>query len=128
VFILKERIVVANLTVQIFTDNLLETFEHYKRAFNASKIGEGYGDNNELIHLDIDIMSNKIALAPHSASDIIKGNVTVICLKFQQKEALIKTYNVLKEEGQTEGLKELPWSPLQGYVTDKYGVVWCVGI
>ncbi|MDR0474821.1 MAG: hypothetical protein LBH43_14250 [Treponema sp.] len=114
--------------VMIFTDNLLETFEHYKKAFNAKNIGEGYSDNKELIHLEMNILGNKIALAPHSPNEIIRENVTVICLKFQQKEALIKAYNALKEEGQTEGLKELPWSPLEGYVTDKYSVVWCIGI
>lgn len=73
-------------------------------------------------------MGNKIALAPHSPSEITKGNVTVICLKFEQKEALLQAYDILKEGGQTEGLLELPWSPLEGYVTDKYGVVWCIGV
>jgi len=123
-----ENKIMAGLTVQIFTEDLLETFEHYRKAFNAIKIGEGYGDKNELIHLDIDIMGNKIALAPHKQCEIIKGNVIVICLEFQQKEDLIRAYNVLKEGGKTDGLFELPWSPLQGYVTDQYGVVWCIGI
>ena len=116
------------VSILIFTENLLESFEHYKKAFNAINICEGYGDSNELIHLEMDIMGNKIALAPHSPSEIIKGNVTVICLKFQQKEALMKAYDTLKEDGQTDGLSELPWSPLEGYVTDKYGVVWCIGL
>ena len=116
------------ISILIFTENLLETFEHYKRAFDAASIGEGYGDKNELIHLEMDVMGSKIALSPHSASEIVKGNVTAICLKFQQKEALLKAYDVLKEGGHTDGLAELPWSPLEGYVTDKYGVIWCIGL
>ena len=37
-------------------------------------------------------------------------------------------YNVLKEGGYADMLKSFPWSPLQGYVTDKYGVMWCIGL
>jgi len=114
--------------VQIFAENLLETFEHYRRAFNATKLSEAYGDSNELIHLEMGIMGNRLAIAPHAPHEITKGNVTVICLGFEDKEKLLTAYRVLKEDGHTEGLFELPWSPLQGYVTDKYGVVWCIGL
>ena len=116
------------VSILIFTENLLETFEHYQKAFHATKVGTGYGNQNELIHLEMEIMGNRIALAPHSPSEIAKGNVTVICVKFQQKEALMQAYDTLKEGGQTGGLSELPWSPLEGYVTDRYGVVWCIGL
>ena len=117
-----------NFAVLIFTHDLRETYGHYKRAFNAIIIGEGYGDLDELIHLEMDVFGNRIALAPHSPSEIVKGNVTVICLKFQHKEALMNAYETLQEGGQTAGLSEHPWSPLEGYVTDKYGVVWCIGL
>jgi uncharacterized glyoxalase superfamily protein PhnB len=119
----------GNLTVQIFTSDLLETFEHYEKAFGAKNIGEGYGDSNELIHLSMDIRGNHIALAPLAPHEITKGNVTVLCLGFDKdEEALWNAFNVLKEDGQTDGLHSYPWSSLEGYVTDKYGVVWCIGL
>ncbi|MCL1857698.1 MAG: hypothetical protein FWF92_00490 [Oscillospiraceae bacterium] len=118
----------SQLTVQIFSSDLLETFEHYRKAFNATQISLARGSENEPIHLVMDILENHIAIAPLAPHEITKGNVTVICLGFQDKDTLMTAYNVLKEGGQSDGLKELPWSPLQGYVTDKYGVVWCIGL
>ncbi len=76
----------------------------------------------------MDIMGKSLAVAPRAPHEIIKGNVTVICLKFNDKNSLINAYNVLCEDGFTEGLKEHPWSALEGYVTDKYGVTWCIGL
>jgi uncharacterized glyoxalase superfamily protein PhnB len=121
-----------NLVVQIFTENLLETFEHYKKAFNATNIGEGYGSNNELIHLEMDIMGNKIVLAPRSSGEFIKVDLNrstvVLCIKFKNEQELMTAYNILKDSGYAEELKSYPWSPLQSYVTDKYGIMWCVGL
>jgi len=118
----------GSLTVQIFSPDLLETFEHYKKAFHATQISLAKGSENEPIHLEMDIMGNRVAIAPHASHEITKGNVTVICLGFEDEEALWNALNILKEDGQTEGLHSYPWSPLQGYVTDKYGVVWCIGL
>lgn len=117
-----------NFMVQIFTEDLLETFEHYKKAFNATILFTAKGSEDELIHLEMDIMGNKIAMAPPLPCGIIKGNITVLCLKFQQEEALMTAYNVLKEGGQADTLKSYPWSALEGYVTDKFGVNWCIGL
>ena len=50
------------LTVQIFSSDLFETFEHYKKAFNATQISLARGSENEPIHLEIDIMGNNIAI------------------------------------------------------------------
>ncbi|MDR0294206.1 MAG: hypothetical protein LBH95_08660 [Oscillospiraceae bacterium] len=118
----------SNFVVQIFAENLTETFEHYKKAFNADILFEGKADNGDLIHLEMNIMGNRIALSPPLPCGNIKGNITVLCLKFQQKEALLTAYNILQEDGHSNGLSELPWSPLEGYVTDKYGVNWCIGL
>lgn len=117
-----------NFVVQIFAENLLETFEHYKEAFGATIIFEGKADNGDLIHLEMDVMGNRIALAPPLPCGNIKGNITVLCLKFEDKESLLKAYNTLKKDGHTDGLQSLPWSELEGYVTDRYGVNWYIGI
>ena len=117
-----------NFVVQIFVENLLETYEHYKKAFNAEILDEAKADDGMLIHLEINIMGNRIALAPPLPCGNIKGNITVLCLKFTKKEELMTAYDTLKQDGQTDGLKSFPWSPLEGYVTDKYGVNWCIGI
>jgi len=121
---------VNNLIVLIFAENLLEIFEHYKRAFHATLIVTANGSQDELIHLEMDIMGNKIAVAPPLPRGINKkDNVTVLGLRFHDKNALMRAYGVLKEDCLADdGLKELPWSPLEGYVTDKFGVVWCIGL
>lgn len=118
----------SQLTVQIFSSDILESFEHYRKALNATQISLARGSKDEPIHLVMEIMGNNIAIAPLAPHEITKGNVTVLCLKFKDKDSLIKAFEILKEDGQTNGLMELPWSPLEGYVTDKYGVVWCIGI
>jgi len=120
----------SNLTVLIFAEDLMEMFEHYKRAFNATLLLTANGSQNELIHLEMDIMGNKITVAPPLPRGVNKkDNVTALGLKFDDRESLMKAYDVLKEDClEDDGLKELPWSPLEGYVTDKYGVVWCIGL
>ena len=119
----------GELIVQISATDILETFEHYKKAFNATQISLARGSVNEPIHLEMDILGNKVAIAPFAPHEIIKGNVMRIYLRFDNnKEALLNAFNVLKEGGQTEGLHTYPWNELEGYVTDKYGVVWCIGL
>ena len=110
------------------SDDLLEAFEYYKRAFNAKFLWDGKGDADELIHVQMDVMGNGIGLAPFAPHEIKAGNVTVVCLKFKCEAELRQAYNVLEEGGHGEGLLTLPWSPLEGYVTDKYGVKWCIGL
>jgi uncharacterized glyoxalase superfamily protein PhnB len=77
-------------------------------------------------------MGNKLALAPRASWEIVKvdsnRSTIVLGINFKNKEELMTAYNVLKEGGYAETLKSYPWSSLQGYVTDKYGVMWCIGL
>ena len=120
----------SNLCVGIFAEDLMEIFEHYKRAFNATLIATANGSQDELIHLEMEIMGNKIWVTPPLPRGINKkDNVSILGLKFHDKEALLRAYEVLKEDCiADDGLKELPWSPLEGYITDKFGVIWCIGV
>lgn len=118
----------ADFSVQIFAADLLEVFEHYKRAFNATVLFEGRADDGGLIHLQLDIMGASLGVAPKRPDEIIKGNTIQLCLPFPDEESLRKTYSVLEENGTGEGLHSFPWSLLQGYVTDKFGVMWCIGL
>ena len=118
----------SQIIVQIFAPDLMEVFEHYQRAFGATLLFTANGSEDELIHLEMDVMGNKLAVAPHAPHQITKGNVTCVCIGFEDKGALMRAYDVLREGGQSDGLQALPWSPLQGYVTDKFGVLWCIGL
>ena len=120
----------GNICVGIFAENIMEMYEHYKRAFNAALITTANGSQGELIHLEMDIMGTKIWIQPPLPRGINKNNnVTILGLKFNDKETLLRAYDVLKEDClANDGLKELPWSPLEGIITDKFGVVWCIGI
>ena len=121
---------VSNFGVAIYTsEDLLVAFEHYKRAFGATLLFTAEGPQGEIIHLEMDTLGNKLALAPASPEQLRAGNVTVLCLQFPSKQALRRAYRILEEEGgQGEGLSPHPWNPLEGFVTDKYGVKWRVGI
>ena len=120
----------SNLSVLIFAEDLMGVFELYQKAFNATFLLTANGSQGELIHLEMDIMGNKIAVAPPLPRGINKrDNVTVLGLQFDDRETLLKAYHVLKEECLADdGLKVLPWNPLEGYITDKFGVVWCLGL
>ena len=118
----------ANFGVQIFSEDLLGSFEHYKKAFKATQIFLAKGSQDEPIHLEMDVLGNNIAIAPLLPKDIKKGNVVVLCVKFENEEDLWMAYNVLKEDGRADELKSYPWSALEGYVTDKFGITWCIGI
>ena len=49
-----------NFVVQIFTENLSQTFEHYRRALGAVLLFEAKADDGSLIHLEMEIMGNRI--------------------------------------------------------------------
>jgi mRNA interferase MazF len=118
----------GGFNVQLAAEDLTAVFNHYRRAFNAKLTHTAKGSQNELIHLEMDVMGGVLSVAPYAAHEINKGNVTRICIKFNDKDSLINAYNVLCEDGCSEGLKEYPWSVSEGYVTDKFGVVWCIGL
>ena len=117
-----------NFNAQIFATDLLEVYEHYKRAFDATILFDGKGDKGELIHLQLSIMGASLGIAPKRKEEIIKGNVVQLCIPFTDEVKLRAAYNILAEDGHGEGLHTFPWSPLQGYVTDKFGVMWCIGL
>lgn len=114
--------------VQIFASDLLEVARHYERAFGATVLNEAMGDGGELIHIELDIMGARLCVAPKRPDDITKGNTVQLCLKFGGEDELRYTYGVLEEGGSGEGLRTHLWSNLEGYVTDKFGVMWCIGI
>jgi len=118
------------MTIGLFAEDLLEVFEHYKRAFNAALIYTDKGSQNELIHLEMDIMGMKMWVQPTAPGDINKhNNVMMLGLKFVDANSLKQAHEVLKEECISDGgLDKYPWSPLQGLITDKFGVRWCIGL
>ena len=120
----------SSLGIGIFAEDLMGIFEHYKRAFDATLICTANGSQDELIHLEMDIMGNRIWVQPPLPRGVNKkDNVTILGLHFKDRESLLRAYDVLKEDCMADnGLKELPWNPLEGYVTDKFGVVWCIGL
>ena len=114
--------------MQVFASDLLEVYEHYKNAFNAAIQFDGKADDGTLIHLQLNIMGASLGIAPKRPDEITKGNVVQLCLRFTDEAELRTAYAVLEDGGFGEGLVCLPWSPLEGYVTDKFGVMWCIGL
>ena len=78
----------GKLTVQISAIDIEETFEHYRKAFDATQISLARGAENEPIHLEMDILGNRIAIAPFAPHEIVKGNITRICLSFDNENKM----------------------------------------
>ena len=116
------------IAIGIFAEDLMATFEHYKRAFNATLLATANGSQGELIHLEMDIKGNKIWVQPLREVNKSSG-ATILGLKFHDKKELLRAYDVLKEDCVADdGLKEHPWCTLEGFVTDKFGVTWLIGL
>ena len=67
----------GKLTIQFFSEDLMAMYEHYHNAFGATLLSTDNGSQGELIHLEMDIKGNKLAIAPHALHEIVKGNVLV---------------------------------------------------
>jgi len=104
--------------------NRAEAFAFYHKAFGATKTSEeGLPEDaaHHLIFMDFNGLS--VLLGPDD-NEIAVGNTTYCCVTFDKEEELRKAYDVLLQGGQNDHLGSHSFTPLGGYVTDKYGINW----
>ena len=116
--------------IQVFVKRSDEAVEFYQKAFDA-KLLCNYTDSNGLVmHTELDIYGQILAVSELSEEDSITGNTMMFCLHFGEgKEELVrKIYNVLKDDAKSisSPLEPCEYSPLQAVLIDKFGVWWCI--
>jgi len=121
--------------LQIYVKGSDEAFEFYKKAFDA-KIGfQDIDENGTVIHRELDICGQAIAVgeahdSTRAGGDIrITGNNMQFCIQFGEGEEhkVGKAYETLVEGSKIiTPFGELFFSPCGVELIDKYGVWWCL--
>ncbi len=121
--------------LQIYVKGSEEAYEFYKTAFNAT---DGYRDldeNGVVIHQELNICGQAIAVGEaHDTTRAggesrITGNTMQFCFQFGegQEESVLRAYEILKEGGTIiTPLYEMFFSSCGVELIDKYGVWWCL--
>lgn len=121
--------------LQIYVKGSEDAYEFYKTAFNAT---DGYRDldeNGVVIHQELNICGQAIAVGEaHDTTRAggksrITGNTMQFCFQFGegQEESVLRAYETLKEGGTIiTPLYEMFFSTCGVELIDKYGVWWCL--
>ena len=115
--------------MQVFVKESDKALEFYQKAFDA-KVLCCYPDSDGLImHAELDIYGQVMAVSESSEENVTAGNTMMFCLEFGEgKEAVVrKIYEVLKD-GAVNASPPNPceYSSLQFVAVDKFGVWWCI--
>jgi PhnB protein len=116
--------------MQIYVKRSIEAAEFYQKAFDAEILCKHMNeDRTAVMHAELDVYGQILALSELSDSDAITGNTMQFCLHFGEgKEDIVrKIYDVLKDGATIHyPLSPCDWSPLMVGLYDKYGVNWCI--
>jgi PhnB protein len=76
------------LLMQIYTKNRAEAFEFYKKAFNAEQGWCDKDENGNIIHAELDICGQNIAVGELyiEPKEMAGGNTMQFCLQFDKGE------------------------------------------
>jgi PhnB protein len=121
--------------LQIYVKGSDEAFEFYKKAFDAKLGYQDIDENGKVIHRELDICGQAVAVgeaqnATQSGGDVrITGNTMQFCIQFGEgQEAKVrKAYEILSEGSKIiTPFGELFFSVCGVELIDKYGVWWCL--
>jgi len=121
--------------LQIYVKGSDEAFEFYKKAFNARIGFQDVDENGTVIHRELDVCGQAIAVG--EANNItqsggnrrITGNTMQFCLQFGEgkEDKVRKAYEILVDSSEIiTPFGELFFSPCGVELIDKYGVWWCL--
>ena len=121
------------LLMQIYAKDRAAAFEFYKKAFSAELGWCDQDENGNIIHAELDICGQNIAVGEFycEPKEMINGNTMQFCLQFDKgEEHIIKqAYEAMKEEGNVLApLGPCFFSPYMTDIVDNYGVHWCLFI
>lgn len=121
--------------LQIYVKGSDEAFEFYRRAFDA-KIGfQDVDENGTVIHRELDVYGQAIAVGEakdntqSGGNRRITGNSMQFCIQFGegQEDKVKKAYEILVDGSEIiTPFGELFFSPCGVELIDKYGIWWCL--
>ncbi|AEY66545.1 hypothetical protein [Clostridium sp. BNL1100] len=123
--------------LQIYVKGSDEAFELYKRAFDANIGFEDVDENGTVIHRELDVCGQAIAVGEaHDTTRAggdkrLTGNTMQFCIQFGagQERRVRKAYETLLDGSEIiTPFGELFFSPCGVELIDKYGVWWCLFI
>lgn len=121
--------------LQIYVKGSNEAFEFYKKAFDAQIGYQGFDENGVVIHRELNVCGQAIAIG--EANDTtraggekrVTGNTMQFCIQFGegQEDKVRKAYETLLEGSEIiTPFGELSFCPCGVELIDKYGVWWCL--
>ena len=115
--------------MQIYIKNSAQALEFYKQAFVAEVVSYLPNEDGTLLHAELDIYGQILALSESGYDAVITGNAMQFCLHFGvgKEEIVRRIYDKLRDGATvTFPIGECMFSPLMYELIDKYGVNWCV--
>ena len=121
--------------LQIYVNGSDEAFEFYKKAFNARIGFQDVDENGTVIHRELDVCGQAIAVGEANnttqsgGNRRITGNTMQFCIQFGegQEDKVRKAYEILVDSSEIiTPFGELFFSPCGVELIDKYGVWWCL--
>ncbi len=121
--------------LQIYVKGSEEAFEFYKRAFDASIGFQDIDENGVVIHRELDVCGQAIAVGEaHNNTRAggdkrITGNTMQFCIQFEvgQEDRVRKAYETLFDGSEIiVPYGELFFSSCGVELIDKYGIWWCL--
>lgn len=121
--------------LQIYVKGSDEAFELYKKAFDAKVGFQDVDENGIVIHRELDVCGQAIAVGEaHDTTRAggerrVTGNTMQFCIQFGegQQEKVSKAYETLLEGSEIiTPFGEFFFSPCGVELIDKYGVWWCL--
>lgn len=121
--------------LQIYVKGSEEAFEFYKKAFDAEIGFQDVDENGTVIHRELDVCGQAIAIGEINETTQlggnrrITGNTMQFCIQFGegQEDKVRKAYEVLCDGSEIiTPFGEFFFSPCGVELIDKYGVWWCL--
>jgi PhnB protein len=115
--------------MQVFVKGSEKALEFYQNAFDAKVMCSYPNSDGTLMHSELDVFGQIIAVSELNEENAVIGNTMMFCLHFGEgKEAIVqKIYDSLKDGAKIlYPLSKCDYSPLMADIIDKFGVRWCI--
>lgn len=115
--------------IQVFVKESGKALEFYRNVFDAKVLCSYPDSDGRLLHSELDIFGQIMAISELSEETVVTGNTMMFCLHFGEgKEAVVqKIYDMLKDEAEMiSPLGPCSYSSLEADLIDKFGVRWCI--
>ncbi|WOO36334.1 VOC family protein [Anaerocolumna sp. AGMB13020] len=115
--------------MQVFVKRSAQALEFYQNVFDAVLICSYYNEDGTLMHSELDVFGQVIAVSELEKENTVSGNTMMFCLHFGEgKESIVqKIYDSIKDGANIiNPLSKCDYSPLMADLIDKFGVRWCI--